>query len=230
MLPRLLLGDRNRASEFLSSKSNLDDSNRPLSAVHQRIVEGQHSAVGDEIQVVGGIVASDDIGVEPIQVTAEPARGIEVAHTKRHRNELEESTSTAALCQILRRETAKNTFYWELNPSYQEAIVFQKAGDVSKPVNFKDSKLQPTSKDLSLSWESVDAVMANTTQAQRPSNQELVNTIRGLGDEIRTIASKASQLERDSEEHSVVETLKKTDPARKCFRMIEYGDAGLPEK
>ncbi|KNE96979.1 hypothetical protein PSHT_13040 [Puccinia striiformis] len=88
-------------------------------------------------------------------------------------------------------------------------------------VNFKDSKLQPTSKDLSLSWESVDAVMANTTQAQRPSNQELVNTIRGLGDEIRTIASKASQLERDSEEHSVVvETLKKTDPARKCFRMI----------
>ncbi|PLW08729.1 hypothetical protein PCANC_26123 [Puccinia coronata f. sp. avenae] len=62
--------------------------------------------------------------------------------------------------------------------------------------------------------------MASTTQP-RPSNQEIVNTIRTLGDEIRAIASKAGQLERDSEEHSVVvETLKKTDPSRKCFRMI----------
>jgi hypothetical protein len=33
---------------------------------------------------------------------------------------------------------------------------------------------------------------------------EIVNTIRTLGDEIRAIASKAGQLERDSEEHSSV--------------------------
>jgi len=65
------------------------------------------------------------------------------------------------------------------------------------------------------------SVMANSTQAQRPSNQEIITTIRTLSDEIRTIASKAAQLERDSDEHSVVvETLKKTDPGRKCFRMI----------
>lgn len=63
--------------------------------------------------------------------------------------------------------------------------------------------------------------MASATQSQRPSNQEIVNTLRSLGEEIQTIASKAGQLERDSEEHSVVvETLKKTDPGRRCFRMV----------
>jgi hypothetical protein len=39
--------------------------------------------------------------------------------------------------------------------------------------------------------------------ASSPST-EIVNTIRTLGDEIRAIASKAGQLERDSEEHSSV--------------------------
>ncbi|MBW0474127.1 hypothetical protein O181_013842 [Austropuccinia psidii MF-1] len=60
-----------------------------------------------------------------------------------------------------------------------------------------------------------------STASQRPSNQEIVNTIRTLREEIQEITAKASQLERDSEEHSVViETLKKTEPKRKCFRMI----------
>lgn len=55
----------------------------------------------------------------------------------------------------------------------------------------------------------------------RPSNQELVQTVRSLREEIRTLDAKASQLDRDMEEYGVVmDTLKKAEPDRKCFRLV----------
>ncbi|KAG0141225.1 hypothetical protein CROQUDRAFT_664146 [Cronartium quercuum f. sp. fusiforme G11] len=63
--------------------------------------------------------------------------------------------------------------------------------------------------------------MSTAPDASRPSNQELVQTVRTLREEIRTLDVKVSQLIRDSEEYGVVmETLKKAEPSRKCFRLI----------
>ncbi|KAI8446583.1 Prefoldin, partial [Phakopsora pachyrhizi] len=55
------------------------------------------------------------------------------------------------------------------------------------------------------------------------ASEELVSTFKSLRDDIQTITSKAAQLERDSDEHSVViETLNQSSnhDQRRCFRMV----------
>ncbi|XP_067117946.1 prefoldin subunit 2 [Osmerus mordax] len=54
-----------------------------------------------------------------------------------------------------------------------------------------------------------------------PSAEQVVASFQRMRQEQRSMASKATELEMEINEHSlVVETLKDVDPSRKCFRLV----------
>ncbi|XP_077401383.1 prefoldin subunit 2 [Vanacampus margaritifer] len=54
-----------------------------------------------------------------------------------------------------------------------------------------------------------------------PPAEQVVATFQKMRQEQRSLASKAAELEMESNEHSlVIDTLKDVDPSRKCFRLI----------
>ncbi|XP_061619652.1 prefoldin subunit 2 [Phyllopteryx taeniolatus] len=54
-----------------------------------------------------------------------------------------------------------------------------------------------------------------------PSAEQVVATFQRMRQEQRNMASKAAELEMESNEHSlVIDTLKDVDPSRKCFRLV----------
>ncbi|XP_061664457.1 prefoldin subunit 2 [Syngnathoides biaculeatus] len=54
-----------------------------------------------------------------------------------------------------------------------------------------------------------------------PSAEQVVATFQKMRQEQRNMASKAAELEMESNEHSlVIDTLKDVDPSRKCFRLV----------
>ncbi|KAM9833828.1 prefoldin subunit 2 [Syngnathus typhle] len=54
-----------------------------------------------------------------------------------------------------------------------------------------------------------------------PSTEQVVATFQRMRQEQRNMASKAAELEMESNEHSlVIDTLKDVDPSRKCFRLV----------
>ncbi|XP_019713888.1 prefoldin subunit 2 [Hippocampus comes] len=64
---------------------------------------------------------------------------------------------------------------------------------------------------------------ANSTGGKQsgPSAEQVVATFQRMRQEQRSMASKAAELEMESNEHSlVIDTLKDVDPSRKCFRLV----------
>ncbi|GAA6100118.1 hypothetical protein Q7C36_004372 [Tachysurus vachellii] len=54
-----------------------------------------------------------------------------------------------------------------------------------------------------------------------PSAEQVVATFQRMRQEQRSMASKAAELEMESNEHSlVIDTLKEVDPSRKCYRLV----------